>query len=50
VQPAVMEMIAAVIHSARARGLAIRICGQVPGDYPEAERPRRCETAGALEA
>jgi len=36
--PAVMEMIAAVIRSARARGRTIGICGQAPSDYPEFAR------------
>ena len=36
--PAVMEMIAAVIRSARARGRPIGICGQAPSDYPEFAR------------
>ena len=45
-----MEMIAAVIRSARARGRAIGICDQALSDYPEAERPRRCQTAGASQA
>jgi len=45
-----MEMIAAVMRSARARGRAIGICGQAPSDYPEAERARRRQTARASEA
>ena len=36
--PAVMEMIATVIRSARARGCTIGICGQAPSDYPEFAR------------
>jgi len=36
--PAVMEMIAAVIRSARARGRTIGICGQAPSDYPDFAR------------
>ncbi len=36
--PAVMETIAAVIRSARARGRPIGICSQAPSDYPEFAR------------
>ena len=36
--PAVMEMIGAVIRTARARGRKIGICGQAPSDYPEFAR------------
>jgi pyruvate,water dikinase len=33
--PAVMESIASAIHSAKAAGRKIGICGQAPSDYPE---------------
>ena len=33
--PAVMTMIAHVIHAAKAKGRKIGICGQAPSDYPE---------------
>lgn len=33
--PAVMQLIADVIHKARAAGRKIGICGQAPSDYPE---------------
>jgi len=36
--PAVKTMIAAVIRSARAKGVKIGICGQAPSDYPEFAR------------
>ena len=33
--PAVKAMIASVIHTAKAKGRKIGICGQAPSDYPE---------------
>jgi pyruvate,water dikinase len=33
--PAVMDLIASVIATARASGRKIGICGQAPSDYPE---------------
>ncbi|MBI4525423.1 MAG: phosphoenolpyruvate synthase [Deltaproteobacteria bacterium] len=33
--PAVKTMVASVIHSARAKGRKIGICGQAPSDYPD---------------
>ena len=33
--PAVKAMITSVIHTAKAKGRKIGICGQAPSDYPE---------------